>query len=57
MKEFLQRCRCNTWFPGGSAQVQRAGAKNKGGTPAPEREVYGAVVKTEAEGLCSEGYD
>lgn len=57
MKEFLQRCRCNTWLPGGSAQVQGAGARNKGGTPAPEREVHGAVVKTEAEGLCSEGHD
>lgn len=56
-KEFLPRCRCNAWFPGGSAQVQGAGARNKGGTPAPERGVQGAVVKTEAEGLCSEGYD
>lgn len=40
-KEFLPRCRCNAWFPGGSAQVQGAGAKNKRGTPAPEREVHG----------------
>lgn len=44
-------------FPGGSAQVQGAGARNKGGTPAAEREVQGAVVKTEAEGLYSEVYD
>lgn len=51
-KEFLPRCRCNAWFPGGSAQVQGAGARNKRGTPAPEERFRGQLWKLRQKGCA-----